>query len=221
MTKKKPTKKQHYIPQVYLKGFSQDSSTIYEYNYKKGEAIQVPVSIESVCRGKNLYEVRENNGEIINPNFIEDILCKYEGQFADYRKLLLSKAHIKENYYKQCFLSREEKNFWVFYAALNIMRNPETLAGITSVFQEVFQNEFTDSEIRNTAVGFCLPFFKIPKDGDNNALLFFIQLLLTKVITVAFDESDSLFTSDHAMYGSGNVDDNYNITFHFLMKYKR
>ena len=47
-------------------------------------------------------------------------------------------------------------------------------------------------------------------------LLFFIQLLLTKVITVAFDESDSLFTSDHAMYGSGNVDDNYNITFHFL-----
>ena len=68
MSKPQPTKHQHYIPQVYLKGFSKDSSTIYEYNFKKGEALDKPVSIESVCRENYLYEVRENNGVIININ---------------------------------------------------------------------------------------------------------------------------------------------------------
>lgn len=216
MPKKQLTKNQHYIPQVYLKGFSEDSLTIYEYNYKKGQTIEEPVSIESICRKKYLYEVHDNKGEIIYANYIEDILCGYEGMFSKYRKLLLSKAHIRENYYKQCFLNREEKQFWIFYAALNIMRNPETLSGITSVFREGFQNGFTESEIRNTAMEFCLPFFENLKDGYNNALVFFIQVLLTCTITVAFDESDSLFTSDHAMYGSGNIKDNYEIAFHFL-----
>lgn len=207
MTKKYPTKKQHYIPQVYLKGFSQDSSTIYEYNYKKGEAIQVPVSIESVCRKKDLYEVRENNGEIINPNYIEDILCEYEGLFAKYREQLLRKAHIKENYNK-LILSKDEKDFWRVYTTLHIMRNPETLSRIETLFHEDFEGQFTEIDNRNLAVAYCLPFFKKLEKNEKNAFTIYLSVLLTRTIMIGFAESDNMFTSDHAMYGSGTFKDN-------------
>ena len=208
MSKKQHTKNQHYIPRVYLKGFSQDLSTIYEYNYKTGEAIKAPVSIESVCRKKNLYEVWDNNGEIINSNYIEDILCKYEGLFAKYREQLLDKAHIKENYYSRLILSKDEKDFWKVYATLHIMRNPETLDGIELLLQEDFGGQFTEIENRNLAVAYCLPFFKKLDENEINAFTTFLSVLQTRTIMVGFAENDNLFTSDHAMYGSGTFKDN-------------
>ncbi len=207
MSKKQHTKNQHYIPRVYLKGFSQDLSMIYEYNYKTGEAIKAPVSIESVCRKKNLYEVRDNNGEIINSNYIEDILCGYEGLFAKYRDQLLRKAHIKENYNK-LILSKEEKDFWRVYTTLHIMRNPKTIEGIESIFQDDFKGQFTEIDNRNLAVAYCLPFFKKLEENEINAFTTFLYILQTRTIMVGFTENDNLFTSDHAMYGSGTFKDN-------------
>ncbi len=204
MPKNQPTKNQHYVPQVYLKGFSPDSSKIYEYNLRKKAAIENPVSIESVCREKYLYEVRDNNGEILNTNYLEEILRNYEGQFADHQRKLLQKAKIKENYRTQCFLSKKEKDFWYSYAALHMMRNPGTLRGIKSLFQEELQGQITEYEAGNLAIAYCLPFFKKPENGDMNLFDFFLSLLQTKVLTVGFAESDNLFTSEHAMYGSGN-----------------
>lgn len=208
MSKKQLTKNQHYIPRVYLKGFSQDLSTIYEYNYKTGEAIKAPVSIESVCRKKNLYEVWDNNGEIINSNYIEDILCKYEGFFAKYREQLLNKAHIKENYYSRLILSKDEKDFWMVYTTLQIMRNPGTIYGIESLFQKDFKGHFTEIDNRNLAVAYCLPFFNKLEENEINAFTTFLYVLQTRIIMVGFIENDNLFTSDHAMYGSGTFKDN-------------
>ena len=68
------TEKQHYVPQVYLQGFSQDGINVYEYNFKKAAPIPNAVPIESVCREKYLYEVRNRSGEIININYIENFL---------------------------------------------------------------------------------------------------------------------------------------------------
>ena len=204
MPKNQPTKNQHYVPQVYLKGFSQDSSTIYEYNLSKKAVIENPVSIESVCREKYLYEVRDNNGEIIKTNYLEDVLCNFEGQFADYRRKLLQKAKVKANYQTKCFLSKDEKGFWYSYAALHMMRNPRTLRGIKSLFQEELQGQITEYEAGNLAIAYCLPFFKKPENGDMNMFNFFLSLLQTKVLTIGFSESDDLFTSEHAMYGSRN-----------------
>ena len=208
MSKPQPTKHQHYIPQVYLKGFSKDSSTIYEYNFKKGEALDKPVSIESVCRENYLYEVRENNGVIININYIEDILCEYERKFSKYRDQLLRKAHIKENYYNKPILSKDEKDFWRVYTVLQIMRNPVTLSGIEELLQEDFEGYYSDIDIRNLAIAYCLPFFKKLTNEEVNAFTGYLAVLLTRTIMVGFAESDNLFTSDHGMYGSGNFNDN-------------
>lgn len=70
MPEQRPTKKQHYVPVVYLDGFSPDGKHIYEYSLTDG-AIRVPVKIEDVCRENFLYEVRNDDGELFNINFLE------------------------------------------------------------------------------------------------------------------------------------------------------
>jgi len=201
---KQPTKKQHYVPQIYLSGFSKDSASIYEYNYAKREAIEKPVSIESVCREQYLYEVRDQAGEIININYIEDVLCGYEGQFADYRRNLLRKATVKENYKISCFLTKEEKDFWMFFTALQMMRSPFMLNGIRDVLLDGLSGQLSSEEAKNIAIAFCLPFFKKLERGEFNAFLHFFSLLKSKVLTVGYAESDRLFTSEHAMCGIRN-----------------
>ena len=202
MPEKKPTKDQHFVPKVYLQGFTNNSKTLYEYNLKTNIAIDKPVSIESICKKQYLYEIRDNQGEIVNKNFIENILCQYEGSFSEYRRKLLSKIVHKANFQSRCFLSKEEKNFWYFYTTLQLMRHPITLLGIKDIIKDELKGHFSDQEAYNFAVAYCLPIYKKPETGELNALTFFLSILLTKVLTVGYAESDNLFTSDHAMCGS-------------------
>ncbi len=204
MPEKQPTKKQHYVPQIYLKGFSQDSSSIYEYNLARKKAIEKPVSIESVCSEKYLYELRDNSGEIININYVENVLCECEGRFAEYRRNLLRKASVKLNYRTQCFLTGDEKLFWFFYTTLQMMRSPYMLYGMREILKEELQGQISPEEAHNFAVTFCLPFFKKMEPGDQNAFNHFFSKLNPKILTVGYAESDRLFTSEHAMCGVRN-----------------
>ena len=197
--KKEPTRKQHYIPQEHLRGFSQDALTIYEYNFKKGEAITAPVPIESVCRETDLYEMYDEDGSIINVNYLEDVLCQFEGKFAAYKRQLLKKVN-KANYRTKCFLTKEEKQFWTFYTALQALRLPSVLQGTADVLQQVFSEHLTNVEAANTALSYCLPFFKEPEEEDINSLVAFLPILKTKWLTVCVAENDHLFTSDTALY---------------------
>ena len=95
MPEKQPTKKQHYVPQTYLRGFSPDSTYIYEYNLKQGKPIPEPVSIESICREKFLYEFRDNDGEFIWINALEEILGDIEGKFAELNDGFSAKEYIR------------------------------------------------------------------------------------------------------------------------------
>lgn len=204
MPEKQPKKEQHYVPQTYLRGFSQDSASVYEYNFRLERAIEKPVSIRSICREQYLYEVRNQNSDIININYIEDTLCGYEDLFSDYRRKLLNKAIVKANYGRHCFLTKGEKDFWRFFTALQMMRSPFMLYGIKDIMLEELPGQITPVEAYNIAVAFCLPFFKKPEPGEFNALLHFISVLKTKILTVGYVESDHLFTSEHSMYGVRN-----------------
>ena len=207
MPEKQPTKKQHYVPQTYLRGFSPDSTYIYEYNLKQGKPIPEPVSIESICREKFLYEFRDNDGEFIWINALEEILGDIEGKFAEYKRRLLSKVVHKENYKTKNFLSTEERYFWRFYTTLQVMRMPSILSGITEIMKDEFPKEFTENELRNIAIAFSLPFFKPPEQNELNAFLLFLSALDTRTLTVGFAESDNLFTSDQPMYGEKGAKD--------------
>lgn len=199
MSKKHPTKNQHFVPQEHFRGFSQDGVMIYEYNIKNSEPIKTPVTIESICREKYLYEVRGNSGEIIGMNYIEKNLCAVEGLFAERRRLIMRKAR-KENFHIRCFLSKEEKEFWYFYTTLQIMRNPLILNGAKTIIQDSFPQQFTSNAENNIALAYCLPF--TPADENRpNAFLSILSMLLSKKISVGFADCDRLFTSDITVYG--------------------
>lgn len=211
MPEKQITEKQHYVPQVYLQGFSQDGSTIYEYNLKKGAPIKVPVAIESVCRERLLYEVQDENGEIYNANFLEDTLCGFEGEFGSFKRQLLRKVR-EDNFETNCFLSHEEKLFWTFYSTVQIMRNPVTLQGTKSILREALPPEITDSDTYSLALAYCLPFFKEPSEKDLNPFVLFLMALRSKVLSVGFARKDNLLTSDRAVFGTREKNMHYDFT---------
>jgi hypothetical protein len=69
----KPTKKQHYVPQIYLRGFSSDEEFVIR-NELESQCIvsSKPVPIQSICREDFLYEIKDSEGSYIALNFIEN-----------------------------------------------------------------------------------------------------------------------------------------------------
>ena len=92
------TRNQHYIPQVYLRGFSPDylgenrertdeaKFRIYAYNLNKEEKVNNPIPIKSICLKKDLYEINDSNENIVSANFLEKWLGVIESKFSYYRK---------------------------------------------------------------------------------------------------------------------------------------
>lgn len=201
MPEKQITEKQHYVPQVYLQSFSQDGINIYEYNFKKAAPIPTPVPIESVCREKFLYEQRDENGALADANYLEDILCGHEGRFAEFRRQLLRKVR-KDNFETRSFLSKEEKDFWSFYATLQMMRNPFTISSMKEEIEASYPDERSTNWPSNFALELCLPFFQNMAKEKQQIFSWIQSDLNDMVITVGFAERGNLLTSDRAMYGS-------------------
>ena len=130
---------------MYLRGFSPEYSrlencekkryTIYFYDFEKERMIENSVPIKSVCYEKNLYEVTGDDGDIVCINYLETCLSGLEHMFGKYRSDLEAKAFNKENYKIKCFLKRGEKAFWITYMTIQILRLPETLEIIASVWK--------------------------------------------------------------------------------------
>lgn len=196
---KKITKKQHYVPQVYLRGFSDDKKHLWSYRLNSSlEGKMVP--IESVCRKHFLYEVRGNNGEIVTPNWIERVLSELEKMFASYLRMLEAKAFHKENYKTKCFLRNDEKIFWKVYAAVQMMRSPEVINVAHSTAKELLGEILNDSEAYTAAITQCLPFFTVLNQDSRNVFLSFLQPLNNMSIAIGVDKQETIFTSDDPVY---------------------
>ena len=199
MENKSFSKKQHYVPQVYLRGFSEDNARIWSYSLDPMDSGKL-VPIKSVCYVKNLYEIRKNDGELVAPNWIENVLSKFEGMYAEHLRALKRKAYNKENYSTKCFLSTEEKSFWKFYVTLQMMRSPSVLRKAQMITDELNENRLLDYKTSSLAVYLCLPFFGEMKPEDRNAFVFFLKPILNMSIAIGVDESETLFTSDNPVY---------------------
>ena len=92
------TVNEHYVPKTYLRGFSCDGTNIFEYRMIDRFQPECAVKVDSICFKKYLYETRDENDIIVLPNQVENQLCRIEGGFSSYRKLLERKAFIKSNF---------------------------------------------------------------------------------------------------------------------------
>lgn len=113
--KRQFTKKQHYIPRVYLQGFSPDyykrvpermenRKRVWRYDIGKQQSNLVDVG--SICFEENLYEFRGANNTFVYRNFVEKFFSKLERDFSIYRKSIEVKlSRIRSN--KSDFLMKE------------------------------------------------------------------------------------------------------------------
>ena len=206
------TKKQHYIPQVYLRGFSpeyEDSKeienskhTIYCYDLIKNIQFPHPIPIKSICYEDYLYEVTDSNEEIVLPNYLEIVLGSLEKMFSKYRKMLEQKAFLPENYKTKCFLKKEEKAFWVTYMVIQILRMPDTIKEAEEFTLKFWKDKFSRNQAKNFAREFCLPFFKEIKGDSREAMLVeaFAKPMMSMYFAIGVDMQGRIITGDKPVY---------------------
>lgn len=165
MSKNQMTRRQHYIPQVYLGGFSPqyqnkgEKYTIYFYDLEKRKQSKKDVPIKSICYEEYLYEMRGDAGKFVCDNHLEGFFSRIENMFHTYRDKLERKAFLEENYNTKCFLTKNEKKFWKAYMIVQILRLPN---GLDAVEQEIKKHMTYTSDnmlAHDAARWYCLPFF--------------------------------------------------------------
>lgn len=87
----KPTRKQHYVPQFYLRQFADDSGRLWAC--RRGSDKTFSTRIEDICCERDLHEVRFSEGKAPSdyymPNYVENHLSEMESHLAkSYRELL-------------------------------------------------------------------------------------------------------------------------------------
>jgi hypothetical protein len=109
----------------------------------------VPVS--SICFTKDYYELIDENGNYMLPNHMENLMSYIETSFMMHRALLERKVFISANQYCSSILSKEEKEFWILYVAIQMMRTKLGVDLYTSYLSDYSEN-FSEIMIRNLAL---------------------------------------------------------------------
>jgi len=205
-----PKKRQHYVPQVYLRGFSPEYEpmnrsnlpfekyTIFSFDLEKcayDSTEAVPIS--SICYKKKLYEIYGRDKKIIFPNWLENYFCALEKMYGTYRTELERKIH-KENIGIPNFLNAKERIFWVTFIAIHLLRNAYALSEAEAAIKELVDFNVSDKEIKSVVRKLCLPFFQeIKEDSKETKILEGILAPMYKMqFAVGIDFDNQIITSD-------------------------
>ena len=157
---KKPTKRQHYVPQVYLREFSQDQKRIYRYDIAKESQKNQPIPIDSVCYKKDLYEVINKADIKLSTNYVENVLATFEAIFSRHLKKIKNIVQSKPENKAVYFLDQDEKNFWASYTAIQLLRCPWSLKESFDCTKNLFKDYFELDYLQALSIMLCLPFSK-------------------------------------------------------------
>lgn len=118
--------KEHYVPQFYLNKFTDENGLLHIYDLRQKKFYtQIP---KNVCFDKALYETKWKDanpklGEYILPNNIENIFCKYEGEFATLLNKIINICTPSQNQNALILYGNEKEVLFRFVVNL-IIRNP-------------------------------------------------------------------------------------------------
>lgn len=120
------TIREHYVPQFYLDRFANDDGFVQIYNFKQHKLY--PQRTRNVCFEKNIYETEWEDanpklGKYVLLNHIEDIFCKYEGEFAQLLKTINSVCTYNQNV-NALILHGKEKEILLRFIVNLMLRNP-------------------------------------------------------------------------------------------------
>ena len=139
------TKKQHYVPQFYLRNFTSDDNKLWVFDRVKREYyLRTP---KEVCFAKYLYETPWNGenpklGKFVLENQIENYFADREGEYSPLLKRIVDicKDPLNRN---ALICSNEEKKMLASFVANLFVRNPWSLKQIESdlPLEELKKNE--------------------------------------------------------------------------------
>lgn len=201
LTKQSPTRKEHYIPQVYLNGFASSDKRIYFFDLNTLKYSDCMVPVKDICYKKDLYEYKNKNDDIIYTNTIEKALSVLERMFSKHRESMRSRIKLTDPHTKN-FLSDEEGVFWITYITVQLLRMPKVINEISSALEEMIPSNGDSNLHRNTALFLLLPFLRQLEPESIEARLYgeIFDSISKMKCTVAYDSQHRLFTSDCPLY---------------------
>lgn len=126
-------KKEHFVPQFYLKNFVNTNGflDIYDCNTSKFKEIRP----NNICYENYLYETKWCNankqlGEFVLENSIENIFMRYEKEFAELLKKIFRICNPSQNR-KALILRVEEKDLLCRFIANLYLRNPVNMQAMS------------------------------------------------------------------------------------------
>lgn len=139
------TKKQHYVPQFYLKNFTSDGNKLWVFDRIKKEFYSsVP---KDICYKKFLYETPWEDanpklGKYVLANQIEDYFAEKEGEYSSLLRKIIGICREPQN--KNALIcNAQEKRVLASFIANMFLRNPWSLKQIESdtIMEELKGNE--------------------------------------------------------------------------------
>lgn len=198
----KPTKDEHFVPRMYLKGFSnvqnksgKEKAFIWEFSLKSMQQIPTLVNIESICYEKNLYELKNEDGSFIAQNRIENTFGKIEEQTSRVIGQIITKSQFKQCLNCQTILSEEDKSYLIIFITALMYRDPQTIKNGMSILQ-TSNPEIDDCKARNHTLLNLLP-MGIDTEWDKNTIIrTAIKDLCGMAFQIGIADDDVIITSD-------------------------
>lgn len=142
--KNEMTRRQHYVPQFYLRNFTNDTKKFWVYDRLKSEYfISQP---KAICQKDFLYETewKEANsklGKYVLPNDIEKTFSYQEKEYSDIVKKIIKVCDLPENK-NSLIYNLEEKSILGSFVVNLFLRNPYSM-------RILFQNDTQEDMVEN------------------------------------------------------------------------
>ena len=136
----KPTEKEHFIPRMYLRGFSEvkesGKALIWQFNLKTMQQTPVQVDVQDICFEKNLYEIKGRDGSFIAQNTIEKTFGKIEDNTNRVIQAVRAKSENENCLNCPTVLSENDKSYLIILITTLLYRDPATIESGIGFLQE-------------------------------------------------------------------------------------
>lgn len=169
----KLTENEHFIPRMYLKGFSEvigsDKAFIWQYNLNSMWQTPVSVNVKTVCFKKNLYEIMNEYGAFIAQNWIENIFGKIEKQTGAVIDSIIKKSQREKCINCTAVLSENDKSLIILFLTTLLYRDPKTIdEGVSFLINS--NQDIGEREARNFTLMNLLP-LDIDSEWDKKTII--------------------------------------------------